>query len=82
MQLTQTSANIEKQKAILSDDEEIVNLRKTIREGYQLKYETGISPLLDLLNATQKESEARGQKTLHEMQLLMTLYDYKTISGN
>jgi len=82
MQLTQTSANIEKQKAVLSDDEEIVNLRKTIREGYQLKYNTGISPLLDFLNATEKESEARGQKALHEMQLLMTLYDYKTISGN
>jgi len=82
LQLTQASANIEKQKAVLSEDEEIVNLRKTIREGYQLKYDTGTGPLIDLLNATEKESEARGQKALHEMQLLMTLYDYKTISGN
>ena len=81
-QLTQTTANIEKQKAVLSEDEEIVNLRKTIREGYQLKYNTGAGPLFDLLNATEKESEARAQKALHEMQLLMTLYDYKTISGN
>jgi outer membrane protein TolC len=82
LQLTQTSANIAKQEAVLSGDEEIVNLRKTIREGYQLKYETGISPLFDFLNATEKESEARAQKALHEMQLLMTLYDYKTISRN
>ena len=82
LQLTQTSANIEKQEAVLSEDEEIVNLRQTIREGYQLKYETGISPLFDFLNATEKETEARAQKALHEMQLLMTLYDYKTISGN
>ena len=82
MQLTQTSADIEKQQAVLSDDNEIVALRKTLREGYQLKYENGVSTLLDFLNATQKESEAQAQKALHEMQLLMTLYNYKTISGN
>jgi outer membrane protein TolC len=82
LQLTQASANIEKQKAVLSADEEIVGLRKTIREGYQAKYDTGAGPLFDLLNATEKETEARAQKALHEMQLIMTLYDYKTISGN
>ena len=43
MQLTQTSADIEKQQAVLSDDNEIVALRKTLREGYQLKYENGVS---------------------------------------
>jgi outer membrane protein TolC len=82
MQLTQTSAELEKQQAVLSDDIEIVNLRKTIREGYQLKYENGVTTLIDFLNATQKESEAQAQKALHEIQLLMKLYDYKTISGN
>ncbi|HSZ32455.1 MAG TPA: TolC family protein, partial [Puia sp.] len=82
LQMTQASANIEKQEAVLSEDDEIVNLRKNIREGYQLKYDTGTSPLFDFLNATEKETEARAQKALHEMQLLMTLYDYKTISGN
>ena len=57
-------------------------MRQRIREGYQLKYNTGAGPLIDLLNATERESEARAQKALHEMQLLMTLYDYKTITGN
>jgi len=38
--------------------------------------------LFDFLNATEKETEARAQKALHEMQLIITLYDYKTISGN
>ena len=82
LQLTQTNANIEKQKAVLAQDEEIVNLRKIIREGYQLKYNTGAGPLFDLLTATEKESEARGQKALHEMQLLITLFEQKTITGN
>lgn len=82
LQLTQTNANIEKQKAILAADDEIISLRKSIREGYQVKYEAGVSSLMDLLNATQNESDAGSQKALHEMQLLMTLADYKTTSGN
>ena len=81
-QLTQTSANITKQRAILAADDEIIGLRQSIRKGYQVKYDNGAGPLIDLLNATQKEGEARAQKALHEMQLLMTMYDYKTISGN
>jgi outer membrane protein TolC len=82
LQTTQTSANVEKQKAILSGDDEIVSLRNSIRESYQLKYNTGTGSLMDLLDATEKESEARSQKALHEMQLLMTIYEQKTITGN
>ncbi|HZZ76304.1 MAG TPA: TolC family protein, partial [Puia sp.] len=82
MQLTQTSADIEKQEAVLAADDEIVSLSQTIREGYQLKYDTGAGPMHDLLDAIIKENEARAQKAIHEMQLLMTKYDYKTISGN
>jgi outer membrane protein TolC len=82
LQMTQSSANIEKQQAILSEDDEIVSLSQSIREGYQLKYDTGVGPLHDLLDAIAKENGARAQKSTHEMQLLMTEYDYKTISGN
>lgn len=82
LQMTQSSVNMDKQKAILAKDDEIVSLRQTIREGYQLKYDTGVGPLIDLLNATQREGESRAQKALHEMQLLMTMYEYKTVSGN
>jgi len=82
LQLSQTSNSIEKQKAILAEDEEIVTLSKTIRESYQVRYDAGGSSLLDLLNATEKESDARAQKALHEMQLLMTIYEFKTTSGN
>jgi outer membrane protein TolC len=82
MQLTQTSADIEKQEAVLAADDEIVSLSQTIREGYQLKYDNGAGPMHDLLDAIIKENEARAQKATHEMQLLMTKYDYKTISGN
>ena len=82
LQMTHTSADIEKQKAILTEDDEIVSLRKSIRESYQIKYNAGSGSLMDLLNATEKETEARSQKALHEMQLLMTMAEQKTITGN
>lgn len=81
-QMNQKTADIERQKAILKDDDEIVKLRQTIREGYQLKYDTGAGSLIDLLNATEKEGNARAEKALHEIQLLMTEYEYQTIKGN
>jgi outer membrane protein TolC len=82
LQLSQKTADIERQKAILIDDDEIVKLRQTIREGYQLKYDTGVGPLIDLLNATEKEGNARTEKALHEIQLLMSIYEYQTIRRN
>ena len=82
LQMSQKTADINRQQAILNDDDEIVRLRKTIREGYQLKYDTGAGPLIDLLNATEKEGNARAEKALHETQLLMTSYEYQTITGN
>ncbi len=82
LQTTQTRASIEKQKAVLAEDDEIVKLRTSIREGYQLKYDNGMCSMLDLLDATEKESQAASQKSLHEMQLLMSIYEYKTQTGN
>ena len=80
--MTQSSVNIQKQQAILDDDGEIMALRKTIREGYQFKYDSGVGTLHDLLNAITKEGEASAQKALHETQLLKTMYEYKTTGGN
>jgi len=81
-QMNQKTTDMERQNSILKDDDAIVKLRQTIREGYQLKYDTGAGPLIDLLNATEKEGNARAEKALHEIQLLMTAYEYQTIKGN
>lgn len=82
IEMQQAAAAIESQRATLNTDKEIVQLRQTIREGYQQKYTNGSGPLHDLLLATDKESEAKALKALHEMQLLMALYEYNTITGN
>jgi outer membrane protein TolC len=82
LQLHQVSADVQKQRAILAKDQEIVQLKSKIRNGYQIKYENGVSSMNELIQAMNKESEARSQEALHQVQLLMTLYNYQTISGN
>lgn len=79
--VTQNSANIEKARAILAGDDAIVQLRQGIRESYQVKYDAGSSPLMDLLNAAQQESSARSEKALHEIQLLIAIFEQQTLTG-
>lgn len=82
LQLKQVSSEIEKQKAILGNDDQIVTLRGKIKDAYELKYNSGISSINDLINAISKESEARSTRSLHEIMMLMNLYNYKTKTGH
>lgn len=82
LQLQQASNEIEKQKAILIKDDEIVVLKEKIKKAYQLKKENALCSMNDLITAINKEGEARSNKALHNVQLLMSLYNYKTIKGN
>ncbi|HRZ21143.1 MAG TPA: transporter, partial [Bacteroidales bacterium] len=75
-------SEIEKQEAILSNDDGIVVLRGNIRNGYQLKYDNGLCSMNELISAINRESEARVARALHRVQLLISLYQYKTILGN
>lgn len=82
IQLKQVVSEIEKQREIINKDVEIVTLKSNIRNSYQLKYDNGLSSMNDLITAINKESEARGNEALHQVHLLMSLYNYKTINGN
>ncbi len=82
LQLKQVSSEIDKEKEIMGKDNEIVTLKNNIKRAYQLKYDNGMCSMSDLINAINKESEARCNMALHNMQLLMSIYNYKTITGN
>lgn len=82
MQLKQISAEIEKHQAIIIKDNEIVTLKEKVTQSYQLKYDNGMASMNDLLTSLNRESEAKSNQTLHNMQLLLSLYNYKTVSGN
>ena len=81
-ELKQSNSEIEKQKAIVAKDKEIIQLKEKITQAYQLKYKNGMASMNDLINSIYKESEARNEQSLHQVQLLLALYNNKNISGN
>lgn len=82
LELNRNATEIAKQKAIISKDDEIVRLKETIKKAYQIKYDSGMCSMNDLLNAMNKENEALSNRALHNVQLLMSTYNYKNTSGN
>ncbi len=82
LQLSQTSGDIEKQKAIIEHDNEIVRLKTNITKSYQTRFDNGMCTMNDFINAMNRESEARANQALHNVQLLMSYYNYQYISGN
>ncbi|MCI1753631.1 MAG: TolC family protein [Flavobacteriales bacterium] len=82
LELHQDNAEIEKAKAVLAADEEIVTLKKKIKDAYQLKYDNGMCSMDELINAITKESEAESNKALHEVQLALSQHSYATDNGN
>jgi outer membrane protein TolC len=81
-QLMQAASEIDRQRAILSKDEEIVALKGEITKSYQIRFDNGMCSMNDLVTSINKESEARSNRALHLVQLLMSTYNYMVMSGN
>ena len=82
LELKQSNSEIEKHRAIVSKDREIILLKEKITKSYRLKYNNGLASVSDLINTLYKESEARNSQSLHQVQLLLALHNNKNISGN
>jgi len=81
-QMIHAKKDIIKQQALLQQDDEIVSLKESIRKSYETRLQNGMSSMNDLLMAENGESDARSSRAVDEIQLLMSLYNLKTISGN
>ena len=60
-----------------ADDNEIVALRKSIRQASESKYQNGTITMSELLRDITNENNAIQQRTLHELDLLKNIYDLK-----
>lgn len=80
--LSQLSAEIAKLKALLASDEEIVALRNSIKSRAQVQLENGAISTNDYLKEINAEDQARQNKLLHEIQLLLAQYTANYTSGN
>lgn len=69
--------NISRYRQIMSDDEEIISLRSSIRKAAESKLAHGIIDVNDLVREINNENAARVQQTIHEIEMLKEIYDLK-----
>lgn len=73
---------IEKCRALLERDDQIVALRERIRKAAQAKLENGALSVSDLVREVNAEALARQEKALHEMRLLAAIADLNTTTND
>ncbi|MCE5332926.1 MAG: TolC family protein [Bacteroidales bacterium] len=78
----QQQTEIEKLQQIISNDDEIIRLRENIKKAASVKVENGTSTVTDLIREINAENQARQTKSLHEIQLVMAIYQLKNNTNN
>lgn len=82
LQLTREQEEIRKLKKLMDKDDEIIRLRNRVKTASESKYKNGVYQVNDLIRDINIENQARQTKALHEIQYLMSIYNYKHIQGN
>jgi outer membrane protein TolC len=71
-----------KTEALIKTDEEIIALREEIKNTARNQLENGTISAIDYVSYVNAEDQARQNLMLHQVQLLMVLYNNKTTTGN
>ena len=77
LQSAQERAAIEKMEEIMRYDDEIIELRSSIRRRTEASVENGEGNVNDLLRDINAEDRARQNKAAHEIEWLKNIYDLK-----
>ena len=78
----QQQTEIEKLQSTLANDDEIIRLRRNIKKAATSKLENGTASVSDLIREINAENQAIQLKSLHEIQLLMNVYQLKNNINN
>lgn len=71
-----------KTEALIQTDEEIIALRAEIKNTARNQLENGTISAIDYVSYVNAEDQARQNLLLHQVKLLMVLYNNKTTTGN
>lgn len=82
LSLKQQDTEIGKYIELLDTDDEIITIRKKIKNTAMAQLENGVINASDYLREANAEDQARLGKILHEIQLLMAQYNQQTTTGN
>ncbi|MDD5184409.1 MAG: TolC family protein [Paludibacter sp.] len=78
----QQQNEIGKLQSTLTNDDEIIRLRQNIKKATSSKLENGTASVSDLVRDLNAENQAQQLKSLHEIQLLLTIYQLKNNTNN
>jgi len=78
----QQRTEIEKLQSTLSNDDEIIRLRTNIKKAASVKVDNGTLTITDLIREINAEDQAKQLKSLHEIQLIMNVYQLKNNINN
>lgn len=78
----QQQTEIEKLKSTLANDDEIIRLRGNIKKSATTKVDNGTLTITDLIREINAEDQAKQLKSLHEIQLIMNVYQLKNNINN
>lgn len=77
----QLRSSIDKARRLLDKDGEIIALQESIRAAGEEQYRNGTISMTDLMKRIDDEHDARVAESIHRIQLLMAVYDYKNCVG-
>lgn len=81
MEQIQQNENISRYRQLMTDDEEIISLRSSIRKAAESKLAHGIIDVSDLVREINSENKARVEQCIHEIEMLKGIYNLKITTG-
>lgn len=81
LQTTQERMAMERYRKIMADDDEIIQLRTSVRQAAEAKLSHGIIDVNGLLQEITRENTARTQQSVHEIEMLKAIYELKDKLG-
>lgn len=81
LQTTQERMTVERYRRIMADDDEIIQLRTSVRQAAEAKLSHGIIDVNGLLQEITRENTARTQQSVHEIEMLKAIYELKDKLG-
>ena len=81
MEQIQQNENISRYRQLMTDDEEIISLRSSIRKAEESKLAHGIIDVNDLVREINSENKARVEQCIHEIEMLKEIYNLKITTG-
>ncbi|MCS3281441.1 TolC family protein [Bacteroides salyersiae] len=77
LQSVQETVAIDKYRKVITEDNEIISLRTSVRQAAEAKLEHGVIDVNNLLQEIIRENQARTEQSSHEIEMLKHIYELK-----